>query len=220
MYTCKYLRVASFMDKNKTCKICGIHEGEGIDFHTHHIKPRAKGGSDSKENLIDICNDCHYSIHYPDHEDGELEALEQPYKDAIADNIFSGGWGILPKIIAHDPSISAFAKILYSDISSLCAQRGYCWASNAYFAKVFTVSERTVTRAMKEIEPFLIIKNKMSAKRTIWVHQVNGAPTKKRSPLPKQEKKKAAKKDTKTETVKYTDQDLFLAGVSALSDHL
>lgn len=200
--------------ENKICKICGVHEAEGVAFHTHHVKFRSNGGSDRKENLIDICSDCHHDIHYPGKNDGEeVEELEEAYRDAISDDIFSGGWGILPKKIAHDPKISAFAKILYSDISSLCADRGYCWASNAYFAKTFNVSLRTVSRAILEIAPYLIIKNHLSAKRTIWVHQLNSSASAGRVySKPATPAKQAKPKKEKKEVVpKYTDNDLRLA---------
>lgn len=154
------------------CKLCGIPQTDSVEFHSHHIKFRVNGGSNEKENLVKICSDCHFGIHHPSHHDGDLLNLEEDYKRAISMNIFSDGYGIIPNKIAHDPKISNFAKILYCDISSLCASRGYCWATNEYFAKVFKVNSRTISRAIVELEPFLIIRNRMSAQRTIWVHQL------------------------------------------------
>ena len=34
--------------------------------HYHHIKPRHEGGSDTPENLIGVCNACHYKVHSGD----------------------------------------------------------------------------------------------------------------------------------------------------------
>lgn len=201
-------------DKNKNleCKICGTPKSEGVEFHVHHIKRRADGGGNEKENLIEICSDCHHDIHYPGREDGELDSLEDDYRHAIESNIFSEGWGIIPRKVAHDPDITGFSKILYCEISSLCAERGYCWASNAYFAKVFNVSQRTITRAIGEIEKYIIIRNALGGRRTIWVHQLNSDAGKKGfRPVKKPVTHIVEKSEPKKSTPKFTDKDLFLA---------
>lgn len=199
------------MQKNKICKICGVEESEDIVFHTHHITPKNKGGSNKKNNLVDICNDCHYDIHYPGSVDTNLEQLEEVYKDALSVNIFSDGYGILPNRICHDQKLSSFSKLLYCDISSLCAQKGYCWASNKYFANIFNVSEKTISRALTELEPFLIIRNRLSSTRMIWVHNLENVIK------PKKEKNKKVlnKLIKKASPVKkknlYSPDDLSLA---------
>lgn len=194
----------------RICKICGAHESDEIDFHKHHVKSRASGGSNSKDNLIDICSDCHHDIHYPEKTNGEeIDDLEEDYKHAIDNDVFSDGWGIVPKKILHDKKLTTFSKMLYCDISSLCAGRGYCWASNKYFAKVFSVSERTVSRAILEIAPFIIIKNRLGPNRTIWVHKLNiTAPT---SSELKKTKKKSDKKPEKKVAIKFTEEDRQMA---------
>lgn len=197
------------MDK-RICKICGAEESEDLIFHTHHIKPKHQGGTNNKKNLIDICNDCHYDIHYSTSEDNLLDDLEEEYKEAIDKNIFSDGYGIIPNKIVHDNKISSFAKLLYCDISSLCASKGYCWATNKYFSRVFNVSERTVSRAIVELDKFLVIKNRMSTKRIIWVHNLEGTiPV--RKVKNKIKKFKDIAKPKKMEKLKYSDDDLFLA---------
>lgn len=30
----------------------------------HHVIPRSKGGADTMDNLVTICNECHYRIHH------------------------------------------------------------------------------------------------------------------------------------------------------------
>lgn len=42
------------------CKICGL---ETIYTHYHHIIPLKNGGEDKDNNIIYICNFCHWSIH-------------------------------------------------------------------------------------------------------------------------------------------------------------
>jgi hypothetical protein len=202
----------------KKCKLCEVEESEEILFHKHHIKQRKEGGDDSKENLIDICNDCHYAIHHPERIDGELKGLESDYKEMIRVNIFADGYGVVPNRILRDNKISHFSKVLYSELSSLCASRGYCWATNEYFARVFKVSVRTVTRALAELDPYIVIRNKMSPKRQIWVHTLSGVEPR---PIKVQDKKRVGekglnspkKKSEKKVAKKYqfTAQDTMLA---------
>ena len=61
-------------------------------------------------------------------------------------------WAVLPAAIRYDPEIPANAKLLYAEISSLTDSRGYCWASNAYFERLYDLSERTIVRLIRALE--------------------------------------------------------------------
>lgn len=61
-------------------------------------------------------------------------------------------WAVLPAAIRYDPEIPASAKLLYAEISALTDQRGYCWASNAYFEALYSLSERTIVRLIRALE--------------------------------------------------------------------
>ena len=61
-------------------------------------------------------------------------------------------WAVLPAAIRYDPEIPASAKLLYAEISSLTDERGYCWASNAYFERLYSLSERTIVRLIRALE--------------------------------------------------------------------
>ena len=61
-------------------------------------------------------------------------------------------WAVLPAAIRYDPEIPASAKLLYAEISALTDQRGFCWASNAYFVDLYQLSERTIIRLLRTLE--------------------------------------------------------------------
>ena len=61
-------------------------------------------------------------------------------------------WAVLPAQVRYDPEIPANAKLLYAEISSLTDARGYCWASNAYFERLYDLSERTIVRLIRALE--------------------------------------------------------------------
>ncbi len=63
-----------------------------------------------------------------------------------------GFWAVLPAEVRYAQKLPASAKLLYAEISSLTDQRGYCYATNAYFSQLFGVSDRTVTRLIRALE--------------------------------------------------------------------
>jgi hypothetical protein len=73
-------------------------------------------------------------------------------KENVTSNIqksFPGSpsfYAVIPATVRYDPSLLWGAKILYSEISAMTNQRGYCWASNAYFVKLYNTPERTIIR--------------------------------------------------------------------------
>ena len=60
-------------------------------------------------------------------------------------------YAVIPANVRYDDDIPANAKLLYGEITALCNDKGYCWASNDYFAKLYNVSNRSITRWIKSL---------------------------------------------------------------------
>ena len=63
-----------------------------------------------------------------------------------------GYWAVLPAAVRYDPQLPPSAKILYAEISALTDQRGFCFASNDYFCKLYGMGERTVRRLIAQLQ--------------------------------------------------------------------
>ena len=60
-------------------------------------------------------------------------------------------WAVIPAPVRYDTAIPANAKLLYAELSSLANDKGYCFASNAYFAANFSMTDTSVRRLLKAL---------------------------------------------------------------------
>ena len=58
------LKLIKDLYKDKPTKKCALCKTKRLSLHSHHIIPKFKGGNNDKENLIDICANCHQDIHH------------------------------------------------------------------------------------------------------------------------------------------------------------
>lgn len=61
-------------------------------------------------------------------------------------------WAVLPASVRYDPQLPAGAKLLYAEISALTEAKGYCYAGNDYFVKLFGMAERTLQRQLNALQ--------------------------------------------------------------------
>ena len=58
---------------------------------------------------------------------------------------------ILPNSILGDNNITPLERLLLISILSLCKQKGYCWATNEYFAELFNVRKQTISKSISSL---------------------------------------------------------------------
>ena len=60
-------------------------------------------------------------------------------------------YAVIPSYILNAKDITSDEKLLYALISSLSNEKGYCYASNAYFAKRFGKTDRSIKRWLQSL---------------------------------------------------------------------
>lgn len=102
-------------------------------------------------------------------------------------------YAIIPANVRYDEKLIPNAKLLYGEITALCNEKGYCWASNDYFASLYNVSKTSVKKWLKSLEDGGYIHREVKYKEgrkeidTRWITIV-AYPREEKLPTPRQEK--------------------------------
>ena len=61
-------------------------------------------------------------------------------------------YAVIPASVRYDSTIPAGAKLLYGEITALSNQKGYCFASNGYFADLYACTAQAISKWIKQLE--------------------------------------------------------------------
>lgn len=74
-------------------------------------------------------------------------------------------YAIIPANVRYDRDLKPNAKLLYGEITALCNEKGYCWASNSYFAELYQVSNNTISRWISQLQKKGYINTRLNYKQ-------------------------------------------------------
>ena len=68
-------------------------------------------------------------------------------------------FSVIPATVRYDNRLCPHAVLLFSEITALCNVEGFCWATNNYFATLYKVEKKSVSRWIKQLVDYGYIKS-------------------------------------------------------------
>ena len=88
-------------------------------------------------------------------------------------------YAIIPATVRYDSNLKPAEKLLYGEITALANIKGYCYASNRYFANLYNVTLHTVSQWISHLEKLQYItlemirdSNKVIKERRIYINDI------------------------------------------------
>jgi len=79
-------------------------------------------------------------------------------------------YAVIPAKVRYDKRLPLGARLIYGEVTALCNDKGFCWASNKYFADMYEQGERTVSRWISQLAKCKYIKVEIKGTdRKIWI---------------------------------------------------
>lgn len=69
-----------------------------------------------------------------------------------------GYYAIIPASIRYNKDLKFPERLLYGEITALTNKEGYCFASNRYFANLYSVTIETISRWISHLKSFRIYR--------------------------------------------------------------
>lgn len=85
-------------------------------------------------------------------------------------------YAIIPANVRYDKRLSPLTRLIYGEITALTNEKGYCFATNAYFANLYSMSNVSISRCISELKEHNYIrvvydiKEKNVDKRKIYIN--------------------------------------------------
>lgn len=97
----------------------------------------------------------------------------------MSENIQKNYYAIIPANVRYNKRLTLLSRLLYGEITALCNEKGYCWATNSYFAELYEVSEKTISNSIAQLKEYGYIKIEYKkvhgyiSKREIYINNCN-----------------------------------------------
>jgi hypothetical protein len=67
-------------------------------------------------------------------------------------------YAVIPADVRYSKKLNPMERLLYAEITCLTNFKGYCWASNAYFGKLFDRNPKSISRNLQNLSLHKFIK--------------------------------------------------------------
>jgi len=98
-------------------------------------------------------------------------------------------YAVIPAFVRYCKDVPDGAKLLYGEITALCNEQGYCWASNKYFSDLYGKSGDTISRWISKLAQagfiLTIVDNQKGNTRKIWLSEAQAYRQKSVDPIGK-----------------------------------
>jgi len=80
-------------------------------------------------------------------------------------------YAIIPADVRYCKELKPIERLLYAEITCLTNNKGYCWATNDYFSRLFEISNRSVSRHINQLKTLEFISVVMTRDKTSKVEK-------------------------------------------------